>query len=286
MVEESAGMDPIDAAELALALPELDPERPSPARIYDFWLGGSQNFAADREAAGRAAARMPTLPASLHANRVFLGHVVRRLVTECGVTQLLDLGSGVPTVGNVHEVAQAAAPDTTVVYVDIDQVAVAHARTLLKGNPGATAVLADLRRPERVLAHPLVRDRIDWSRPVAVLIFAMLHFIPDSRHAGRIVNAFVDPLPAGSYLALSHGAPDEAAPHAQADAARDYTARTGVPFTPRTAKQIGRWLDGLEIQPPGLEDVRVWLPGLDDPQTPISPVIGALARKPPDRRAR
>lgn len=276
-------MDPIDAAELALALPEIDPEKPSPARIYDFWLGGSQNFEADREAGRRAAEAMPTLPASLRANRVFLGHVVHHLVAERGITQLLDLGSGVPTVGNVHEVAQAVDPEATVVYVDIDQVAVAHARALLADNPKAHAVLADLRRPETILEHPIVRENIDWTRPVAVLMFAVLHFIPDTALAGRIVSAFADRLVPDGYLALSHGAPDDAAPQAQAEAAQDYSSRTGVPFSSRTAEQIGAWLTGLRIEPPGIEDIRVWLPELDNDRAPISPVLGVLARR-PERR--
>jgi SAM-dependent methyltransferase len=273
-------MDPIDVAELALSLPEIDPERPSPARIYDFWLGGSQNFAADREAGRRAAEAMPTLPASLRANRVFLGHVVQHLVAERGVTQLLDLGSGVPTVGNVHEVAQAANPEASVVYVDIDPIAIAHARALLAENPRAQAVLADLGDPASVLAHPLVRGTIDWTRPVAVLMFAVLHFMPDTERVERIVRAFTEPCAPGSFLAISHGAPDEAAPQAQQTAARDYATRTGVPFTPRTAEQVEAWLTGLEIEPPGVQDIRAWLPELNTSRSPISPVLGVLARKP------
>ncbi|HEY3873059.1 MAG TPA: SAM-dependent methyltransferase [Actinocrinis sp.] len=273
-------MDPIDLAEIALSLPEIDPDQPSPARIYDYWLGGSQNFAADREAGRRAAERMPTLPASLRANRKLLGHMVRRLVSELGITQLLDLGSGVPTVGNVHEVAQRVKPETTVVYVDIDPIAVAHARALLADNPRAHAVLADMRRPETVLNHPVVRDNLDLEQPLGVLMFAVLHFMPDTEQVGRLVRAFVEPCAPDSYLAISHGAPDHAAPEAQATAARDYSDRTGVPFVPRTPEQIGSWLTGLEIQPPGLTDIRVWLPDLDDSPVPISPVHGVLARKP------
>ena len=188
---------------------------------------------------------MPRLPASLRTDRAFLEHVVRHLVVERGITQLLDLGSGVPTAGNVHEVAQAADPAASVVYVDIDQVAVAHTRALL---------------------------------------FAVPHSIPDTRLARQVVRAFVDPLAPGSHLALSHGAPGHAAPQAQADAVRDCSSRTGVPFTSRTAEQIGAWLTGLEIQPPGLRDIRVRLPELDAGRRPISPVLGALAGKPCRRR--
>ena len=186
-------MDSIDAAELALSLPEVDPERPSPARIYDFWLGGSQNFEADREAGRRA---------------------------------------------------------------------------------------ADLREPGVVLDHPLVRDAIDWSRPVAVLLFSVLHFVPDDIRPQDIIRAFMAPCAPGSYLALSHGGPDDDAPEAQQAVVRDYASRTGVPVTPRTAAQITPWLAGLEIQAPGVEDIRVWLPSLTETHQTIVPFVGALARKP------
>jgi len=273
-------MDSIDAAELALSLPEVDPERPSPARIYDFWLGGSQNFEADREAGRLAAEVMPSLPCGAKANRLFLQHVVKDLVSTRGITQFLDLGSGVPTVGNVHEIAQATDPDATVVYVDIDPVAIAHARALLAENATAHAALADLREPGVVLDHPLVRDAIDWSRPVAVLLFSVLHFVPDDNRPEDIIRAFMAPCAPGSYLALSHGGPDDDAPEAQQAVVRDYASRAGVPVTPRTAAQITPWLAGLEIQAPGVEDIRVWLPSLTETHQTIVPFVGALARKP------
>ena len=273
-------MDPIDAAELALSFPDLDPLRPSPARIYDFWLGGSLNFEADREAGRRAAEAMPTLPASIRANRVLLGHVVERLVTEHGITQFLDIGSGVPTVGNVHEIAQGLDPGASVVYVDIDPVAIAHARALLDGNPLAHAALADLREPAAVLGHPVLAEHLDWNKPVAVLMFAVLHFIPDTDQAGRIVAEFMAPCAPGSCLALSHGAPDHADPGAQQAAVRDYSARTGVPFTPRTGAQITPWLTGLDIQPPGLADIHAWLSDLHEGRSRISPLNAVIARKP------
>jgi len=272
-------MDSIDAAELALSLPEVDPSRPSVARIYDFWLGGSQNFEADREAGRRAAEAMPTLPTWARANRVFLRHVVGELVGTYGIRQFLDLGSGVPTVGNVHEIAQAADPGATVVYIDMDPVAIAHARALLAGHPTVHAALADLREPRVVLEHPVVRDAIDWDEPVAVLMFAVLHFIADDDEAGRIVRAFTEPCAPGSHLAISHGGFDHADLEAQQNAARDYMKVTGVPFTPRRAEQIAPWLDGLEILPPGLVNVDVWLPGLRVGGNPAPPSLGVLARK-------
>jgi hypothetical protein len=272
-------MDPIDVAELALTLPEVDPDKPSVARIYDFWLGGSQNFAADREVARRTAEAMPHLPAAAWANRAFLRRVVRHLAGPLGIDQFLDLGSGVPTVGNVHEVAQEVNPQARIVYVDIDPVAVAHARALLADNPRAEAALADLRRPETVLNHPLTARTLDLSRPVAVLIFAVLHFIADDGQADEIVRSFLRAVVPGSYLALSHGVPDSADPAAQSSAADAYAAKTGVPYVSRTPEQIGGWLTGLEVLPPGLVPTDAWMP---DPGTQAGPnplYWGALARK-------
>jgi hypothetical protein len=272
-------MDSIDAAELALSLPEVDPSRPSVARIYDYWLGGSQNFEADREAGRRAAEAMPRLPVWARANRVFLRHAVGELVGRYGIRQFLDLGSGVPTVGNVHEIAQAEDPSVRVVYIDMDPVAIAHARALLADNPSAHAALADLREPQSVLEHPVVRDAIDWDQPVAVLMFAVLHFIADDAEAARIVRAFTEPCAPGSYLAISHGGYDHSDLEAQQNAARDYVKVTGVPFTARTAEQVAPWFDGLEIQPPGLVNVDVWLPSLRNGCDPAPPSLGVVARK-------
>src|SRR5207248_1173806 len=147
---------------------------------YDFFLGGAHNFAVDREVAARATARMPELPAVLREGRAFLRRVVSYLAGEAGVRQFLDLGSGIPTVGNVHEIAQRVDPAAHVVYVDIDPVAVAHSRAILRDNPYAAAVEADVRHPLRILHHPEVRDLLDFERPIAVLLVAVLHFIPDA----------------------------------------------------------------------------------------------------------
>ena len=257
-------MDPVDRAEMALSLGEIDPDTPSPARIYDFWLGGSHNFAADREVGRRTAEAMPQLPVAARANRAFLGRVVHHLVADLGVDQLLDLGSGVPTAGNVHEVARAANPEARVVYVDVDPVAIAHARTLLEDVDGCEAILADLRNPGAVLDHPLLRSTIDLKRPVAVMMFAVLHFIPDDGSPELIVRDFMDAVPDGSYLAISHGVPDVHDPGAQQDAVRSYAARTGIPFIARTPEQVGRLLGALKPVPPGLISIDAWRP---DPLT-------------------
>jgi hypothetical protein len=278
-------VDPIELAEFGLSLQDIDPDRPSPARIYDYWLGGSQNFAADREAGRRAAEAMPTLRAAIVANRAFLRRVVAHLVAQCRVTQFLDLGSGVPTVGNVHEIAQRIDPEVRVVYVDIDPVAVAHARQLLEGNPRAVAILADLRRPETVLGHPQVRATLDMDRPIAVLMNAVLHFIPDSEDPAGIVAAYSAAVTPGSYLALSHAAPDLDHPLEQAGMVDDYQQSTGVQFIHRTPGQLEAWLGVMEVQPPGIVLVNQWRPDTQEGQGPILRTHGLLARKPSDSLA-
>lgn len=273
-------MDSIEAAELALTLPEVDPDLPSPARIYDFWLGGSQNFACDREVGRRSAAAIPTLQPAIRANRAFLGRTVRHLAGPLGIDQFLDLGSGVPTVGNVHEVALKVNPRAKVVYVDIDQVAIAHARHLLADVPDVVAILADLRQPDRLLSHPLVRQTLDFSKPVAVLMNAVLHFIPDAEHPDQIVSGYVKALTPGSYVELSHVAPDLTHPGEQNQVLHDYQQSTKVPFVLREPEVIAQWLDGLEIVPPGLVTVDQWRPELDDPDVAILRTFGALAQVP------
>jgi hypothetical protein len=272
-------MDPVDRAELALSLGEIDPDTPSPARIYDFWLGGSHNFAADREVGRRTAEAMPRLPLFARANRAFLGRVVHHLVADLGVDQLLDLGSGVPTAGNVHEVARAANPDARVVYVDVDPVAIAHARSLLEDVAGCEAILADLRNPATVLDHPLLRMTLDLKRPVAVMMFAVLHFIPDDGSPELIVQDFMDAMPDGSYFALSHGLPDTLDPGAQQDAARSYAARTGIPFVARTPDEVTRLLGPLKPIPPGLVSIEEWMPDPLMPPHEDPLCCGGIARK-------
>jgi hypothetical protein len=272
-------MDPIDVAEWALGLPEVDPEQPSPARIYDYWLGGSHNFAADREAGRRAAEAMPTLQAAIRANRAFLRRVVKYLAAECGIDQFLDLGSGVPTVGNVHEIAQQVDPAARVVYVDIDQVAVAHARQLLADDSQTVAILADLRRPDTVLDHPLTRATLDFDRPVAVLMNAVLHFIPDEDDPAGIVRAYSGAVAEGSYLAVSHAAPDLDHTREQTEMLDDYRRSTKATFINRSPEELAAWLDGLEIVEPGIVPVDRWRPDAEEQSVPILRTFGVLARK-------
>ena len=270
-------LDPVDLAEWAQQLPEIDPEKPSPARIYDFWLGGSQNFAADRRVGQRAIDTVPGLQAGVRASRAFLGRVVRHLA-ERGVTQFLDLGSGVPTIGNVHEAARDVNPTARVVYVDIDPVAIAHARALLTRVTGVEAILADLREPEIVLSHPLVRETLDLTAPIAILMNAVMHFIPDTDHPDEIVRAYTGPAAPGSFIAISHGTENPAQRREVKTLVNDYQRSTGVPLISRDAEQLGAWLTGLDIQPPGIVTIDQWHPDTEDPY--FVPLYGILARKP------
>jgi S-adenosyl methyltransferase len=269
-----AGMDGDTAADL----PSVDVSVPSPARIYDYWLGGSHNFAADREVGQRAAEAMPTLRAAIWANRAFLRRVVSYLATSCGVTQFLDLGSGVPTVGNVHEVAQAANPAARVVYVDIDPVAVAHGRRLLADDPQSTVIQADLRQPDDVLSRPELNSVLDLTKPVAMLMIAVLHFMPDSEWPGDIVRSYAERVIPGSFVALSHAADDVALPGEQAEMIADYQQSTKSPFVHREPEQLGLWLAGLELVPPGIVLTNEWRP--DQAAEQILRTYGVLARKP------
>jgi S-adenosyl methyltransferase len=184
----------------------VDVTVPNAARVYDYALGGYHNFAADREFMQRAEVSWPGLGLLAHANRAYLGRVVRFLV-DAGIKQFLDIGSGIPTVGNVHEVAQPIAPGVRVVYVDIDPVAVAHGQEMLAGNPDADAVQADIRRPDEVLDHPVVQELLDFSEPIGLLLIAVLHFVPDADDPAGILAGLRSRLAPGSYVAISHGIP-------------------------------------------------------------------------------
>jgi S-adenosyl methyltransferase len=231
----------------------IDIERPSAARIYDYWLGGSHNFASDREVARQIVNIVPDTPLIMQANRAFLHRAVRYLV-DAGIRQFLDIGSGIPTLGNVHEVAQKIAPDARVVYVDIDPVAVAHSQYILAGNELATVVQEDLRHPDRILAHPEVRGLLDFGQPIALLLLAVLHFIQDADDPAGIVTRLRDALPPGSYLALSHGTADGMSEEAKR--ATELFSRSTTPPATRTHAEVERLFAGFELVEPGL----VWAP--------------------------
>ncbi|MEV4760699.1 SAM-dependent methyltransferase [Micromonospora sp. NPDC049559] len=265
-----------------MGLPEWVPEGlditvPSAARMYDYALGGDHNFEVDRVYADRAEEAWPGIRLLAHANRAYLERVVRHLAAA-GVRQFLDIGSGIPTLGNVHEVAQDAAPQSRVVYVDIDPVAVSHSAAILAGNPRATVIQGDLRRPEEILDHPEVAELLDFSQPVAVLLIAVLHFVADSDDPRAIIARLVDELPSDSYVALSHGTLTPELAQQQERVRRLYN-RTPTPVRLRDAAQLREMLGGLEVVEPGIVPVTDWHPEpeADEPDQPA--VLGAVARK-------
>jgi SAM-dependent methyltransferase len=237
----------------------VDIDVPNAARMYDYALGGSHNFEVDRVLVEQAEASMPGAKRIAHDNRAFLRRVVRRLA-DLGVRQYLDIGSGIPTLGNVHEIAQAAAPGSRVLYVDIDPVAVAHSRSLLENNPDADAVEGDLRHPDGIVEQ--AQDRLDFSRPIAVLLFAVLHFVGDDDDPAGLVRRLYDAVPTGSYLAVSHGSPPPDRGEDAEGISRLYR-RTPSPLHLRTRERILPLLRPFDLIEPGLVPVTDWYP--DDP---------------------
>ncbi|GIH15098.1 SAM-dependent methyltransferase [Rugosimonospora africana] len=241
----------------------IDGQRPNSARMYDYLLGGASNFAVDREAARQAAAVFPHFRIAVRVNREFLGRAVTYLVRQ-GIDQFLDLGSGIPTVGNVHEVARRHNPTARVAYVDNEPVAVTHARTLLRDDAYSAVADVDIRDPARVLASPQVAELLDFSRPVAVLAVAILHFLPDDQDPSGMLAAYRDACPAGSYLALSHGAQVTLTDQQIADFQAAY-ARTPTPAVFRTETEIAGFFAGYEPVDPGVTLLPRW-----HPEQPVS----------------
>jgi hypothetical protein len=258
---------------------------PNPARIYDFLLGGKDNYPADREVAEQLLALAPVARAVVHDNRAFLRRAVRFLTQEAGIRQFIDLGSGLPTQGNVHEVAQAVAPDARVVYVDNDAMVVTHSRALLAGD-NTLAVEADLRAPDLIVGNLEVRELVDFDQPIALLLVAILHFIPDEDDPLGIVRRFRDALPSGSYLALSHGTRDvPVRPDMSAEAMAEMGAKverlyqqTTAWIVTRTRGQVERFFDGFDLVDPGLVEIQRWRP--DDRHTMLpGGFYGGIGRK-------
>lgn len=244
-----------------------DPKPATAARIYDYFLGGVHHFPADREAAKAILAAFPVIQPAAVANRAFLGRAVRYLV-EAGVRQFLDVGSGLPTVGSVHEIAQEHAPDTRVVYIDIDPVAVAESRQILNGNQNAIAIRVDARNPQAILDHRQVRSFLDFNAPIAVLLLAVMHFITDDDEAYGMVAGLRAALAPGSYLVMTHGVMEEDRPldpdnlRATEDV---YKRQTTAELRLRTREKFERFFDGTELVPPGLVWVPLWRPAPGDP---------------------
>jgi hypothetical protein len=253
------------------------------ARIYDYFLGGKNHFAADRETADRLLASMPSLRTSARENRAFLHRTVRYLVAEAGVRQFLDIGTGLPTASNVHEVAQSIAPESRVVYVDNDPMVLAHARALLTSSPlGRTAYIdADLRKPEAILSSPALLDVLDFSRPIALTMLATLHLVQDEDNPAQVLATLLGALTPGSYFAATHITMEHAA---DAVAANQRTLRgAGVSAQARDSGDFARLaFDGLDLVPPGVVLVSDWRPAGGGPRPASAEVnlYGGVARKP------
>jgi hypothetical protein len=252
---------------------------PNAARMYDYALGGYHNFAVDREFVERAEKLLPGAIVSAHANRAFVRRAVRWLV-GAGMRQFLDIGSGIPTLGNVHEVAQSLAPESRVMYVDIDPVAVAHSGAILAGNPGARVVLADLRTPAQFLYHPEVLGFLDFAQPVAVLLNAVLHFVSDADDPAGILAQVRDVLVSGSFLTISHGVPMPRLAMEQ-ESIRQLYQSTPTSVHLRTPERIEQLLADWDIVEPGLVAVTEWRPDPEDDDDPPQPgILAAVARLP------
>jgi len=238
----------------------VDPTLPSSARVYDYLLGGGHNFAADREVGERLVVMLPGAREGARLNRAFLRRAVLFMISS-GIRQFLDIGSGIPTVGNVHEVAQKADPESRVVYVDNEPVAVAHSRQVLRDNERASAIRADLTDPRAVLSHPETTRLLDFDRPIGLLIVSVLHFVPESKDPGALLAHYREALAPGSFLAMSHLSAD----HRPAETAAlvEVTKRTRDPSYPRSRQRFTQLFDGFELQDPGVVSTALWRPDSD-----------------------
>jgi SAM-dependent methyltransferase len=259
--------------------PEINPTVPHPARVYDYWLGGKDNYKADREAAAEAVKIFPKTVESARSCRAFLSRVVTYLTAEAGIRQFLDLGSGLPSAQNVHEVAQSIAPQSRVVYVDHDPVVMLHAQALLKSCPeGATGYIqADLRNPDAILAK--AAETLDFSQPVAVLLLAVLHLVTDAQDPARIIRALMDATAPGSYLAIGHHT-DDLYPELRAFAARMSELNPDLPATLRSRQQVRDLFAGLDLVKPGVVQISRWRPKTDREERAAAALWGGVARKP------
>jgi hypothetical protein len=260
-------------------MPDFDTSVPHIARVYDYWLGGKDNFAADRAMGERTLQAYPNLVYSVRANRAFLARTVRFLVREVGIRQFLDIGTGIPTANNTHEVAQRIAPESRIVYVDNDPVVLSHAKALLKSTPeGACAYIdADLRDPDAILAD--AADTLDFSQPVAIMLIAVMHFVGDDAEASAIMNRLTAACVPGSYVALSHVASDIDAEQ-QTEMVRRLNESVAEKVTMRDRAAVTRLFDGLEAVEPGVVRVSDWRPDSDLEAATPTGLWGGVARKP------
>ncbi|MFI7500170.1 SAM-dependent methyltransferase [Streptomyces sp. NPDC049687] len=258
---------------------KIDTSKPHPARMYDYFLGGKDNYEVDQEAAERFIKAAPEVRAAVRANRAFMHRAVRHVVEEGGIRQILDIGTGLPTEPNVHQTARAIAPGTAVAYVDNDPIVSAHSRTLLDDDDTNTSVvLADLRDPRAVLDHPDVRRVIDFDQPVALLLVAVLHFITEAEEPDAVVATLLDALPTGSYLILSHATVDIHG-DGRAEAVKVYNSATAS-MNPRNRARVLDFFGDLTLLDPGLVLVPHWRPDVPvDPDLPPIGFYGGVARK-------
>jgi hypothetical protein len=253
MSEESAETD-------VSVVARIDTSIPHSARVWDYWLGGKDNYGPDRLVGDEIVKVMPDLPVNARAEREFIGRVVRHLAGEAGIDQFLDVGTGIPTAENTHQVAQRVNPKTRIVYVDNDPIVLAHARALLRSTPeGATAYIdADLREPEPILEQ--AARTLDFSRPVALMLMGVLEFVPDDAQAHAAVRTMLDALPAGSYMAIAHSVNSPS----MDEAAARWNASAAAPLTLRTPRQLEEFFEGLELLEPGMLSLPKWRP---EPET-------------------
>jgi trans-aconitate methyltransferase len=249
------------------------------ARMYDFVLGGKDNYAADRAAVEAGLKVWPDMAFAMRANRAFLGRAVRYLAGEAGMRQFLDIGTGIPTSGNTHEIVQAIAPQSRVVYVDYDPVVLAHARALLVSrDEGSTAYIdADLRDTDRILAE--AAKLLDFSQPVAITLLAILHAIPDADDPHAIVTKLIDAVPPGSYLAVSHSGSDLFVADTKETFSTVINQTMQQQYTARSREQVERFFTGMELVAPGLVPVEEWRPDPATASAGTSAVYGAVGRK-------
>ncbi|MEV4378029.1 SAM-dependent methyltransferase [Streptosporangium sp. NPDC049644] len=265
--------------------PEIDTSKPSVARVYDYFLGGKDNFAVDRQVAEMVLKTAPDASDAGRANRAFLQRAVRFMAAEAGIRQFIDIGSGLPTQGNVHEVAQAVDSEARIVYVDNDPIVLAHGQALLATNGSTTVIQADLRDPEAILGHPDLRRFIDFDQPVGLLLLAILHHIRDDEDPAGLAARLLAPLPSGSYLVISHfHNPGEEHPDASAqalDAERIFNESLGCGRW-RTREEILGYFSGTEILEPGLVPLAEWRAQPDDftySGITYHTFVGAVGRK-------
>jgi S-adenosyl methyltransferase len=260
---------------------QVDTRQAHPARMYDYYLGGRDNYEVDREAAERIISVLPQIVQGARANRAFMKRAVRTLVAEHGIRQIIDVGTGIPTSPNTHEIAQAIAPQTRVVYVDNDPIVRAHAEALLTEVGHTAFVLGDVREPESFLQQPQVTSLIDFSQPVALLLVALMHFVPDRDDPAGIVARLRDALPDGSYLVLTHATIDRATSDVMApiDELLDAYERSSSGLTMRRRAQVLAFFDGFELLEPGLSTVGEWRLDQEDPEPEWLGIYCGVARK-------